>query len=184
MYVVSAPSPAPESSELASEANQPMWEPLCIGVPIGRVISRYGLLPPTWLLLYIDLYRHHTEQFGGAATVVGHRFRMRGPLTELVVQVRVTPGRLAPEVFEKLNDFGAPAGPWPLDRFRPAHGINVPDLERLAELSRLYDSNMHGQTSPGGDLRAVLIPRSDEQEIRHIAGRLAGNTEAASDDTR
>jgi hypothetical protein len=145
-------------------------ERLCDNILIGRVLNRVRM--STWLALCVDLYRRHTANFGGPLQVVRHRYRMSGPLTELTVQVRSIPGTLAPALFVRFDEFGAPGGPWPLERFRAAHGVDVRDLVRLAELSRKYNFNMHGYASPDPSPRAVLIPRDDEQEIREIASRL------------
>lgn len=158
----------------------PDHEPLCLDVPIGHIVPAMDGGPrsrvPIHLSLDIEFYARDTRRWGGTVDAAGHQFRYRGSFLELVTQVRVryarrtrTPSRWV----AGFGMFGADEGPWPLARFRPASGVDVVDLLRLAELSRVHHRNLFG--SVDGPNSARFIPRGHERELRDIAARLAGN---------
>lgn len=88
--------------------------------------------------------------------------------------IRTFSRRAKPSSFDGFGHFGTQTGGWPLERFRPARGVDVDDLLQLAELCRLYNKNL--TVHEDETISAIFIPRDQEQEIRRIAARLAGNT--------
>lgn len=150
-------------------------EPLCADVPIGRVMHR-SILPDGmpldvehYLSVDVDFYWRDAGYWGDSFAAGNVPFRLRGPILELSIQVRVRP--LAPwcEVarFDELRQLGDPAGPWPLDRFRVDPAVQLGDIIRLAELAR-YNRNLKADAPT----EATLIPRPQVREIRAIVERL------------
>lgn len=164
---------------------------LCEDTPIGRVVRRYSapggvtLLVDEFLSVDVSFHKRHTDFFHGTVTSVEHDYRLRGPILELLIEVRVrrfTQSREPYKFVTGLHQLGDPDGPWPLDRFQPAPGILIGTLLRLAELSQMYNLNVRfAIAAEDGKLaRAVFIPREHEQEIRDIAARI---TQAAAEVT-
>lgn len=158
----------------------PDHEPLCIDVPIGHLVPAVDGGPrsrvPIHLSLDIEFVTRATRQWGGTVDAAAHKYRLRGVFLELSIQVRVRYGarRRAPSRWESgFGAFGDPGGLWPLSRFRPASGVDVDDLLRLADVSVLYNRNL--RSSLDGPTNAVFIPRDHERELRAIAARLASN---------
>ena len=147
---------------------------LCIDAPIGRVV-----IPPRTPACFLAVYlsvdveiswrdtKAHT-----AVNVASQRYRFAGPMLVVAVQLRVRPlrRRAVPYFVDGLGSLGDPAGPWPLGRLQLKAGVNLADVLRLGELSRLYNRNMHSQVD--ASTTALLVPRADERELWEIAGRL------------
>lgn len=160
-------------------------EPLCVDVPIGRIVNRVD----HYLSLNVDFYQRLAEFHTGGLQHVEHKFGLSGgPVLELSVQVVVrplTPWCVVIDYVNDLHQLGDPGGPWPLDRFRPAPGVALDAVLRLAELCRKYNHNLKDPQAIDSPTRAVFIPREVEQEIRDIAAQLrGGNGRSISDDTR
>lgn len=158
---------------------------LCDDVPIGRVIQRrpapggMTLLVEEYLSVDVSFHPRHTAFFHGTVESADHRFRLRGPVLELLIEVHVRP--LAPwaEVARYVNglhQLGDADGPWPLVRFQPAPGVLIGTVLRLGELSQMYNQNLRfALVSFDKPARAVFIPREHERELREIAARLRAN---------
>lgn len=176
---------APEGHSPSTRARtaHPDHEPLCIDVPIGHLApamdGRVRSRVPIHLSLDVEFYTRETGQWGGTVDAATHKYRLRGSFLELSTQVRVRyalPSRTVSRWVPGFGVFGMPTGPWPLDRFRPASDVDLGDLVRLAELSRVYNHNMKEHATVDAPVRAAFIPREHERELRDIAARLAGNS--------
>jgi len=163
--------------------HEPDREPLCDDVPIGYVVKRFKI--PVFLSVNVD-FLWRDERYESAVGASTARHRIRGPMHELVVELRVRPftrHRKPTRYVYGFGDYSLRAGGWPIDRFRPAPGVILYDVVNLCGISDAYNRNLSARDP--SDVK--LIPHGIVREIRDITSRLTaaatGNTPTIVGDT-
>lgn len=175
------PLPTDNPPEIGAPAVESHVDVLCHDAPIGRIVSVPHPHLPTFVASYLSVdieltWRDTSCIVGRAVDAAAHDFLLRGGFWVLTIQVRVRPftwRREPAQWVTGFDQFGDPAGRWPLARFQPYPGVDLTQLLALAHLSWRYDRNM--QSSPHRRSAVLFIPREDEDSIREIAACLAGN---------